>query len=51
MSQQESNSADLQPGIANINGFIYTVLSRPSRRCTFDKFESLAVAMRRTRHR
>jgi hypothetical protein len=51
LSQQENNnSADLQRDRANISGFIGTVASYPSRRRTFDEFESLAVAMRRALH-
>jgi hypothetical protein len=49
LSQQEKNDmADvLQWGRVNIFGFIGTVESCPSRRCTFDELESLAVALRR----
>jgi hypothetical protein len=43
--QKKNNSADVQRG-----GFICTVASLPLRRCTFGKFESLAVASRRARH-
>jgi hypothetical protein len=49
--QEKNNSADTQRGRVNITGFICTVTSEPSRRCTFDDFESLAVASQRARHR
>jgi hypothetical protein len=48
LSQQEKNDmADVQRGRTNISGFTGTVASWPSRRSTFDKLESLAVALRR----
>jgi hypothetical protein len=48
LSQQEkNNSADVKRGRVNISGFICRVASLPSRRCNFDEFESLAVAVRR----
>jgi hypothetical protein len=49
--QKNNNSEYVQRGRANVTGFICTVVSQPSRRCTFDEFESLAVASRRARHR
>jgi hypothetical protein len=48
LSQQERNgTADVQRGRVHISGFIGTVVSKPSRRCTFGELESLAVALRR----
>jgi hypothetical protein len=48
LSQQEKkDSADVQRGRVNISGFICKVLSKSSRRRTFDEFESMAVALRR----
>jgi hypothetical protein len=37
----------LQQKIVNITGFICTEVRQPSRRCTFDELESMAVASRR----
>jgi hypothetical protein len=48
--QKKSNSADVQQNRVNITCFIYTEASKPSRRCTFEEFESLAAAPRRARH-
>jgi hypothetical protein len=45
--QEKSNSADLQRSRVNMNGFICTVARLPSRRCTFDELDSLAIASRR----
>jgi hypothetical protein len=48
LPQQEKNdSAGVQRGKVNMPGFIGKVSSWPSRRCTLDEFESLAVALRR----
>ena len=48
LSQQEKdNSSDVQRGRVRIFGFIGTVASWPTRRCTFGELESLAVALRR----
>jgi hypothetical protein len=44
--QEKNNSADVQPGRVSITGFIYTVENWLMRRCTFDEFESIAVASR-----
>ena len=49
--QEKFNSAGIQRNGANTNGFICAVERRPSRRCTFDETESLAVISRRARHR
>jgi hypothetical protein len=45
--QEKNNSEDLQRDRAYITGFILAVESQPSPRCTFNGFESLAVASRR----
>jgi hypothetical protein len=46
LSQQEKgNSADAQRSRINSTFFLFTVASSPSRRCTFDEFKSLAVAL------
>ena len=48
LPQQEKNdTADVQRGRVKTSGFIGKVASQPSRRCTFDELESLAVALRR----
>jgi hypothetical protein len=48
LSQQDKNkSADVQRNRVNITGCTCTVTSQPSPLCTFDEFESLAVALRR----
>jgi hypothetical protein len=52
LSQLEKNdTADLQRRRVYISGFIGTVASQPSRRCTFDELESLAVAVRQALNR
>ena len=51
LSQQEKNdTADVQRGRVHKSGFICSVASAPSRRCTFGEFESLAVDFRRALH-
>jgi hypothetical protein len=48
LPQQEKNdTADLQRGRVYISGFIDTVASYHSQRCTFDELKSVAVALRR----
>jgi hypothetical protein len=44
------NSADVQRNSVNITGFIFAVPMKTSRRCTFDEFESMAVAPLRQKH-
>jgi hypothetical protein len=45
--QDKNNQNDAQRSRVSTTGFICTVASYPSRRCTFDKSESLAVTSRR----
>jgi hypothetical protein len=47
LQQEKNNSAYVQRGRENVSGFIYAVVNKTSRRCTFGEFESLAVALRR----
>jgi hypothetical protein len=52
LPQQEKNdTADVQRRRVHMSGFIGTVASWPSHRCTFDELESLAVAFRRALNR